>query len=120
MVSNFGTAASGGAVRLRSSRIAERGRGFESLQPLTGQPRSAGRPRSDRVGAIELEVSGVHFPKWLVGVVAGLIVLGVGLEACGSSSEKSTPTVLKISVSESGKKTSFTVPDSVEGGLVEV
>jgi hypothetical protein len=62
----------------------------------------------------------VHFPKWLVGVVAGLIVVGVGLEACGSSSEKSTATVLKVSVSESGKKTSFTVPDSVEGGLVEV
>jgi hypothetical protein len=50
-----------------------------------------------------------------IAVMAASAILVGG---CGSSSD--TPSHLKLSVSESGKKASFTTPKSAEGGLVEV
>jgi hypothetical protein len=48
-----------------------------------------------------------------------MAALAILLAGCGSSSSDS-PSKLKLSVAESGKKASFTVPKSAEGGLVEV
>lgn len=54
-------------------------------------------------------------------VVAALAALVVLVAAgCGGSSGSDEPTVLKIGVSEQGKKASFEVPKAAEGGLVEV
>jgi hypothetical protein len=63
-------------------------------------------------------VNEVLSPKWLIVALAAVLVAAVAA-GCGSSG-KDTATVLKVGVSESGKKAAFTVPDSVEGGLVEL
>lgn len=47
-------------------------------------------------------------------------LLAVAAAGCGGSSGSDEPTVLKIGVSEQGKKASFELPKSAEGGLVEV
>jgi hypothetical protein len=54
-------------------------------------------------------------PVILAALVTALIAAG-----CGGSSGSDEPTVLKIGVSEQGKKASFELPKSAEGGLVEV
>jgi uncharacterized cupredoxin-like copper-binding protein len=58
-------------------------------------------------------------------LVVGLaLVLVVSLAACGSSKKKKTAasgaTQLTITISESGKKASYSPPSSVKGGLVEL
>jgi hypothetical protein len=50
--------------------------------------------------------------------IAVVAVSAILVGGCGSSSD--SPSHLKLSVSESGKKASFTTPKSAEGGLVEV
>jgi hypothetical protein len=55
------------------------------------------------------------------GVAAALIALAATaalIAGCGSS--ESSPAKLSLKISEEGKKTSFQVPKSAEGGLVEV
>ena len=51
---------------------------------------------------------------WALAVLALVAVLA----GCGGGN--SSPTALKIGVSEQGKEASFSLPKSVEGGLVEV
>ena len=51
---------------------------------------------------------------WALAVLAFAVVLA----GCGGGN--STPVALKIGVSEQGKEASFSLPKSVEGGLVEV
>lgn len=56
----------------------------------------------------------------LVGsAVLALVALALVAGGCGDSGSD-TATVLKVTASESGKATSFSVPKSVEGGLVEL
>ena len=55
---------------------------------------------------------------WRLGLAACTASLGVALAACGSGSTKATS--LSISISEKGKKASFTSPKSAKGGLVDV
>ena len=55
---------------------------------------------------------------WRLGLAACTASLGVVLAACGSGSTKATS--LSISISEKGKKASFTSPKSAKGGLVDV
>src|SRR4051794_39428783 len=47
-------------------------------------------------------------------------VMPVALAACGASSSSSSgkPTVLSVSIAEKDKTAKYTVPSSVEGGLV--
>jgi hypothetical protein len=67
----------------------------------------------------------IHPPFKILAVVVGSLALA----ACGSSSKKtstttaspaSPPTALSLSISESGKKPSFTAPASTKGGVVNV
>ena len=51
-----------------------------------------------------------------LGACAATVV--AALAACGSSSTK--PSKLSLSISEQGKKASFTAPKSAKGGLVDV
>jgi hypothetical protein len=58
--------------------------------------------------------------KWLSATAAlAVLALAALVTGCGSGGN-STPTALKIGVSEKGKEASFALPKSVEGGLVEV
>jgi hypothetical protein len=59
--------------------------------------------------------------RWPTAALAALTlaVAAAILAGCGGGSE-TTPTKLKIGVTEEGKTASFTVPKSVEGGLVEL
>jgi hypothetical protein len=62
----------------------------------------------------------MHFSaRWLIGAATALLVMAAGVTGCGGGGNDS-PTALKIGVSEKGKATSFEVPKSAEGGLVEV
>ena len=58
-------------------------------------------------------------PKWIVGAVSVMaFVASAAIIGCGGGDD--TATALKVGVSESGKTTSFSSPESVEGGLVEL
>lgn len=59
-------------------------------------------------------------PRWLLGI-AGAFVLAAftGIAGCGGGDEgEATP--LRVGVTEQGKTTSFSLPESVKGGLVEL
>ena len=57
--------------------------------------------------------------NWLSGAGA-LAVLALAALLAGCGGGNSTPIALKIGVSEQGKEASFSLPKSVEGGLVEL
>jgi hypothetical protein len=78
-----------------------------------------GRRRAVLDNTIDPEVNEVLFPKWLIGTTVALLALAAGAAGCGSG-DSSSPTVLKVGVSESGKQTTFSAPASTEGGLVEL
>ena len=60
-------------------------------------------------------------PIRLLAVIAAVLVSMAAFLGCGGSNDDSgSATVLKVGVSESGKKASFSAPRSVEGGLVEL
>ena len=58
-------------------------------------------------------------PKWLAGVASAMIFAVIGVVGCGGGG-KDTATPLKVGVSEKGKTASFSLPKSVDGGLVEL
>jgi hypothetical protein len=59
--------------------------------------------------------------KRLSGAAAlALLALAALLAGCGGGGGNTEPTALKIGVSEKGKEASFSLPKSVEGGLVEL
>jgi hypothetical protein len=72
------------------------------------------------MNAIQPEVNEVFFPKWLIGATIAMLALAAGAAGCGSSGDSNSATVLKVGVSESGKKAAFSAPGSTEGGLVEL
>jgi hypothetical protein len=57
----------------------------------------------------------------LVGAaVLALVLAAFAVAGCGDSEDSDNPTALRIGVSESGKKATFSLPKSVAGGLVEL
>jgi hypothetical protein len=58
--------------------------------------------------------------NWIAGLgVAAALAGAIAIAGCGGGGDD-TATSLKIGASESGKTTSFSVPGSIEGGLVEI
>jgi hypothetical protein len=54
-----------------------------------------------------------------IGLVA-LTALAMGLAACGSSDSKKDPTKVTVTVADAGKSTKYTIPASIDGGLVQL
>src|SRR4051812_9703527 len=52
--------------------------------------------------------------------VVALAAVATGLAACGSSDKKTDATNVTVTVADAGKSTKYTIPASIEGGLVKL
>jgi hypothetical protein len=52
--------------------------------------------------------------------LAALAAVAMGLAACGSSDKKTNPTKVTVTVADAGKSTKYTIPASIDGGLVQL